>query len=229
MKVGSRFPISGQKSTWELKIKPMCTQKSHLNFTSRLILKAQWPNRRLLGSKMKIVGSRSSDWHTVRQNNKNVFCVIVWALCLLACRVTWRAPGWCSQASGSRLADCHSWLGEQGLCPSYPQMPPSSLLPMLGKRSQLKIMKIWSERGEAGREWRACSYFLIMKWLTFNSLTLENPSVKCFNKSKTWYKTEDSRFLLGLPTFFSCHVSQDRISPLEAAVYFKFQSQGLLS
>lgn len=39
--------------------------------------------------------------------------------------------------------------------------------------------------------------------------------VNCFNKSKTWYKTEDSRFLLGLLTFFSCHLSQDRISPLE--------------
>lgn len=29
------------------------------------------------------------------------------------------------EASGSGPADCHSWLGEQGLCPPYPQRPPA--------------------------------------------------------------------------------------------------------
>lgn len=129
------------------------------------------------------------------------------------------AAGWLTAIPGWGNRDCahHTYR-----CPQLP-------LPMLGQRSQLKIMKIWRGRGEAGREWRVCSYFLIMKLLSFNSLTLENPFVNCFNNSKTWYKTEDSRFLLGLPSFFSCHLSQGRISTLEAAVSFQFQSQGLLS
>lgn len=168
---------------------------------------------------MKIVCWFKEFWHTVRQNNKNVFYIILWALCLLACRVTWTAPSW--WISGGQWQQA-GWLplpaGRTGTVPIISTDAPSSLLPMLGQRSQLKIMKTWRSRGEAGREWRACSYFLIMKWLTFKSLTLENPFVNCFNKSKTWYKTEYSRFLLGLPTFFSCHLSQDRISLLEAAV-----------
>lgn len=93
------------------------------------------------------------------------------------------AAGWLAATPGWENRDCahHSHR--------CPQLPPT----MLRQRSQLKIMKIWRGRGEAGREWRPCSYFLIMKLLTFNSLTPENPFVNCFNKSKTWYKTEDSR------------------------------------
>lgn len=53
-----------------------------------------------------------------------------------------------------------------------------------------------------------------MKWTAFSIL----------DKSKKQYKRGDSRFPLWLPSFFSCYLSQDRISPLEAAVYFEFQS-----
>lgn len=123
------------------------------------------------------------------------------------------------QARSSRLADCHSWLEEQGLWPLFPQGPPAlwSLLPMLGQSWQLKIMKTWEGGGEARRERRVGSYFLFMKWLTFSILTLENPFVNYLNKSKQQYKRGDSRFPLGLPTFFSCHLSQDRISPLDGS------------
>lgn len=62
----------------------------------------------------------------MRQNNK-MFSVLFSGLC--AC---WPAESLeqpqadgSQEASGSRLADCHSWLGEQGLCPSYLQMPPA--------------------------------------------------------------------------------------------------------
>lgn len=182
-------------------------------------MKAQWPLR-LLGSKMRIVCWFKELWLAhCETKQSNVFCIIFWALCPMACRVTRTAPSWWISGGQWQQAGWLPCLARRtGTVPIIPTDSPSSLLPMLGQRSQLKRMKIWRGRGEAGREWRACSYFLIMKLLSFNSLTLENPFVNCFNNSKTWYKTEDSRLLLGLPTFFSCHLSQGRISTLEAAV-----------
>lgn len=122
------------------------------------------------------------------------------------------------QADGSQEASGSSWPTatpgwESRDCAHHihrcPQLPPTYV------GTEIIAQNNENLKGEKrGREWRACSYFLIIKLLTFNSLTLENP----FVNSKTWYKTEDSRLLLGLPTFFSCHLSQDRISPLEAAV-----------
>lgn len=163
---------------------------------------------------------------TPRQNDKSIFYIILWALCLLDSRVSLNNT---KLMYLSRPADCHSWLGTQGLCPSFPQGSPAiwSLLPTLGQSWQLKITKTWEEGGEAERERRVCLYFLFMKWLTFSIPTLENPFVNYLNKSKQWSKRGDSRFPLGLPAFSSCHFSQDRISPFEAAVCCKFQSQGL--
>lgn len=152
----------------------------------------------------------------MRQNNK-MFSVLFSGLC--AC---WPGESLAQpQADGGQWQQA-GWLpllpGTTGTVPHShrcPQLPPTCA----GTEISAQNNEYLKGRGEAGREWRPCSYFLIMKLLTFNSLTPENPFVNCFNKSKTWYKTEDSRlFLGGLPTLFSCHLSQDRISTLEAAV-----------
>lgn len=69
--------------------------------------------------------------------------------------------------------------------------------------------------------------FSVYKCLTFSILTLENPFVNYINKSKQWYKRGDFSSPLGFSMFFACYFSQDRISPLEAAAFFRFQSQSL--
>lgn len=89
---------------------------------------------------------------------------------------------------------------------------------------QLKILKTSEGEGEE----RECLFmFSVYKCLTFSILTLENPFVHYLNKSKQWYERGDFSFPLELSTFFACHLSQDRISPLEAAAFFRFQSQSL--
>lgn len=146
-------------------------------------------------------------------------------------------PDVSQQAQNSKPAHCHSWLGEQGMWPSFPQWPSAlwPLLPTQGQSWQLKIMKTWEGRGEGGRERRDCSYFLFMKWLTFSILTLEHPFVNYLGKKQAMVQESRFQVLFGASHFlflreafpFFFHLSQDRTSPLEAAVYFKFQSQGL--
>lgn len=56
-----------------------------------------------------------------------------------------------------------------------------------------------------------------------HSYLRKNAFVNYLSKTKQWYQR---RLQVPFGPFFSCHLSQDRISPLEAAVYLKFQSQG---
>lgn len=183
-------------------------------------MKAQWPPR-LLGLKMKIVGSRSSGWHTVRQNDKNVFYVVLWALCLCwTAESAWTIPSWCIWAGQKQQASRLPLLAARtGTVTIISTSAPSSLVPPTYAGTELTAQNNENlgrgRRGKKGKDSRFI--FSVYEIANFQLLTLENPFVKYLNKSKQQYKRGDSRFPLRLPTFFSCHLSQDRISPLDGS------------
>lgn len=120
------------------------------------------------------------------------------------------AAGWLTATPGWENSNCAHHTHR------YPQLPPylhwdrdHSLRGQRRGRKGIENLFIFSDNEMAN----------------FQQSYHEKSFVNCFNKSKTWYNTEDSRFLLGFPTFFSCHLSQDKISPLEAASSLNFKAR----
>lgn len=114
------------------------------------------------------------------------------------------AAGWLTATPGWENRDCahHSHR--------CPRVPPTYAGTEITAQNNEDLKG--ETRGRKGME--TLFIFCDNEMANFQQSYLGKSFVNCFSKSKT----EDSKFLLGLPTFFSCHLSQDRITPLEAAV-----------